>query len=108
VAAALEALSEHPVARAILDAARARGIAVEPAESFSAVPGKGAVGQIGGRTYLVGSPRLFAERGISCKVARRRWPPGRNRGKRPSWWAQKSGCWDSSPWPTCRGRRALR
>jgi len=81
VAAALEALSEHPVARAILDAARARGIAVEPAESFSAVPGKGAVGQIGGRTYLVGSPRLFTERGVAWEAAQATLAAWQEQGK---------------------------
>src|SRR3546814_2892070 len=45
VAAAIEARSEHPIARAILDAATERGVALLPAKSVTALPGKGVVGR---------------------------------------------------------------
>lgn len=62
-AAALEATSEHPLARAILRKAREAGIEVVPAEHFKALPGKGGEGSIGGRTFWIGSHRLMHEKG---------------------------------------------
>lgn len=62
VAAAIEARSEHPIARAILDAAAERGVELVPAIAVTALPGKGVVGTIGGREAWVGSPGYFEER----------------------------------------------
>lgn len=62
-AAALEATSEHPLARAILRKAREAGIEVIPAEHFQALPGKGGEGGIDGRTFWIGSHRLMHEKG---------------------------------------------
>jgi Cd2+/Zn2+-exporting ATPase len=63
LAAALERRSEHPLAHAILSAAD--GSELPGVENFRAVVGRGAEGDVGGRRYLVGSPRLFEERGIT-------------------------------------------
>lgn len=54
-AAALEAHSEHPLARAILQRAEAEGITVRRAESFRAIKGKGAEADIDGRPFWIGS-----------------------------------------------------
>lgn len=62
-AAALEARGSHPIARAILAHAAARGVAPVPAEAVRALPGKGAVGTIDGRAYWLGSHRYLEERG---------------------------------------------
>ncbi|WP_299110087.1 heavy metal translocating P-type ATPase [uncultured Bradyrhizobium sp.] len=62
VAAALEARSEHPIARAILDAAAERRVNVVPAISVTALPGQGVVGAINGREAWVGSPGYLGER----------------------------------------------
>ena len=61
VAAAVEARSEHPLARAILDHVRAEGIDPPPAEGFEAVVGHGARATLDGREVWVGSPRLLAQ-----------------------------------------------
>jgi Cd2+/Zn2+-exporting ATPase len=61
--AALEARSEHPLARAILAFAKDRGVEVPPAEDFQILQGKGASGRIGGREYWLGSHRYLEERG---------------------------------------------
>ena len=61
LAAALEARSEHPLARAIVDHARERGVTVEPAEEVRALPGRGATGRVAGRQTWVGSHRLLLE-----------------------------------------------
>ena len=58
VAAAIEAASEHPLARAVLDEAAARGLTPPLAHSFEAVPGQGARGQVEGWLVAVGSEAL--------------------------------------------------
>jgi Zn2+/Cd2+-exporting ATPase len=57
-AAALESVSEHPVARAVVRRAMHEGADVLPVVDFQAMPGLGAVGQVNGSRYFVGSPRL--------------------------------------------------
>jgi Zn2+/Cd2+-exporting ATPase len=63
LAAALERRSEHPLAHAILTAAD--GARLPQVSGFRSVAGRGAEGEVDGKGYLIGSPRLFAERGIS-------------------------------------------
>ncbi len=64
-AASLESRSEHPIGRAIVERALERGVTqVLPAASFQALPGRGAEGLIGSVPILVGSHRLFEERGL--------------------------------------------
>ena len=65
VAAAVEALSEHPLARAVALKAREEGIAVPMAEGFLAAPGKGASARVDGREIVVGSIRLARELGLA-------------------------------------------
>jgi Zn2+/Cd2+-exporting ATPase len=67
LAAALERRSEHPLAHAILTAAD--GAALPPVSGFKSVAGRGAEGEVGGKRYLIGSPRLFAEKGIALDGA---------------------------------------
>ncbi len=62
-AAAVEARSEHPLAAAILQAARARGISWPEATAFRAVPGRGGQAELGGVTYHVGSHRYIEDLG---------------------------------------------
>jgi len=57
--AGAEGDSEHPLAEAITRMARSRGIAVGRPESFTAVPGQGAIARVEGRTVLIGNQRLL-------------------------------------------------
>jgi Cu2+-exporting ATPase len=61
LAAAVETDSEHPLARAIVDGARARGLAVPGATSFEAMPGRGTRARVEDHEVAVGGPRLLAE-----------------------------------------------
>ncbi|GGL36723.1 metal-transporting ATPase [Streptomyces anthocyanicus] len=54
LAAAAEHPSEHPLARAIVAAARARGLHIAPADDFTAAPGRGVTAVVDGRTVHVG------------------------------------------------------
>lgn len=63
--AALEALSEHPLAKAIQEAARQKSLPIKEVHSFQALPGQGVTGTVGDQTYLAGSVRCFTAKGIS-------------------------------------------
>ncbi|WP_121830359.1 heavy metal translocating P-type ATPase [Streptomyces sp. S1] len=56
VAAVTEHPSEHPLARAVVDAAPACGLALTTAEGFSSTPGTGVTATVDGRAVAVGSP----------------------------------------------------
>lgn len=58
-AAALERNSNHPLARAIVQEAERRGISIPVASQFEIIPGRGALGEIGGKTYWLGSHRYL-------------------------------------------------
>jgi Zn2+/Cd2+-exporting ATPase len=61
LAAAVEAASEHPLARAVVRAAERKALRLPPATGFTALPGKGGQATVDGERIFVGSPRLFAE-----------------------------------------------
>jgi len=69
IAAAAEAGSEHPIARAIIAAAKERGLSVPPAEGFKAHGGKGIEAMVDGRHVLVGGKRLLGEWAIHSDAA---------------------------------------
>ena len=62
--AAVEAQSEHPVAQAIVVAAKQRGLAVPDATRFEAVPGFGATALVDGHRVAVGADRYMARLGL--------------------------------------------
>jgi Cu+-exporting ATPase len=64
-AASAERGSEHPVAQAIVDGARARGLAVPESGRFEATPGKGVAATVEGSTVLVGTIEFMRERSIA-------------------------------------------
>ena len=65
LAAAVEADSEHPVARAIVTAARGRGLDVPAARDFTSLTGRGVRADVGGRRLHVGGPALLKELGLA-------------------------------------------
>ncbi len=64
MAAAIEQGSEHPLAEAVLQAARERGIEWPVVEDFAAVEGRGVRGCVEGREVLFGNAKLMADNGI--------------------------------------------
>jgi Cd2+/Zn2+-exporting ATPase len=64
LAASLERRSEHPIGRAIVAHAETRQIPLEPVQAFESLPGFGAEAIVGDSRVLLGSHRLFEERGI--------------------------------------------
>lgn len=67
LAAAVEHPSEHPLARAVVAAAREAGLTVHPVEDFASTPGHGVRGRIGDHVAEVGSPAQLAD---NCDAAR--------------------------------------
>ena len=63
-AASLQSGSEHPLARAVVQAAQARGLAIEAPDNVRAVPGRGSEGEVGVQSYLIGSQRWMTELGV--------------------------------------------
>lgn len=61
LAAAVEAESEHPIARAIVSSAKERKLKVPTASGFSALSGRGAKATVNGKTIHIGGPRLLLE-----------------------------------------------
>jgi len=65
LAASVESRSEHPLAKAVVEAAQVRGIDFVPAEGFVAVRGKGARAKVRNQEVYVGSHQLFRDVGMS-------------------------------------------
>ena len=68
-AASLEQGSEHPLAAAIVEGARAQGVSITSADSFDARTGKGVVGRVDGRTVALGNAALLADLGVVASQA---------------------------------------
>jgi Cu+-exporting ATPase len=64
-AASLQSGSEHPLARAVVSAARERGIAIVEPDQLRAVPGRGSEGEVGVKSYLIASLRWLDELHVS-------------------------------------------
>jgi len=73
LAASVEADSEHPLARAIVAGAKARGIEPTAAAGFESLAGRGARANVGGRVVAVGGPRLLADMGLAAKPEAEAW-----------------------------------
>jgi P-type Cu+ transporter len=65
VAASLERGSEHPLASALVQGAADRNVALEEAEQFESVTGKGVRGRVAGHTVALGNRSLLDEAGIA-------------------------------------------
>ena len=64
-AAGLERLSEHPLAKAIVERAQSEGITPIEIRDFQSLTGAGAKAAVGGKTVYIGNPALFGQLGIS-------------------------------------------
>jgi P-type Cu+ transporter len=67
LAASVERGSEHPLATAIVNAAKDRKLAVSDVVDFASPSGKGATGKVDGKTVALGNAMLMDEQGIDTK-----------------------------------------
>ena len=68
LAASAEKLSEHPLGRAVVQAAVAREVAVPDPEEFTVLPGLGVQARIQSGDVVIGRPRLLSEQGITVDL----------------------------------------
>ena len=64
VAASLQSGSEHPLARAVVSAAREQGLSLVAAQALQAVPGRGLEGQVSGHSHAIASLAWLQELGV--------------------------------------------
>ena len=64
-AAAIESDSEHPIAKAIVQAAKDKGVTHKEATKFAAIEGHGVQANVGKTTYYLGGPQLLSKRSIT-------------------------------------------
>ncbi|UFN47065.1 heavy metal translocating P-type ATPase [Roseomonas sp. OT10] len=88
LAAALQAGSEHPLARAVRGRAETAGLAVVPAAGFRALAGRGVAGERDGRRLLLGNRRLMAEEQVPIEVLAARADGLEAAGRTVSWLAE--------------------
>lgn len=69
--AAVESLSEHPLAQAVVDEARRRGAQLPGVADFEALPGRGVMARIDGKQILVGTDTLLDQHGVLVPPALR-------------------------------------
>ena len=81
LAAALERVSEHPLAEAIVEGADAQGVARQEAAEFEAVTGKGVRGRIGGRAVALGNTAMMRDMALEVADAEARADTLRAEGK---------------------------
>jgi len=89
--AALQAGSEHPLARAVTVAAQARGLSVPLAAQVRALPGLGVAGEVEGRALQLGSERLRATLGAAAGTLQQEADALRTQGRTVSWLLDPAG-----------------
>ena len=87
LAAGLQQGSEHPLARAVLDAARGRGIAAAGITDIAAVAGRGVQGRQGAALVALGHARWMDELGVDLSAVRTLAEAAAQAGLTPSWLA---------------------
>jgi len=95
IAGSVEERSNHPLAHAIVDAARARGLVWEPADDVQIIPGRGLSGKVDGRECTLGNEAHFRESFLPLPTGIPPEEPGTTR----LWMAldsQTVGCFDAS------------
>jgi len=79
--AALEAQSEHPLARAIVEGAKERDIALPEVEDFDSTTGKGISGRVAGRSIAIGNVAMMQDAGADTALLSERADAARRKGQ---------------------------
>ncbi|MDL2336784.1 MAG: heavy metal translocating P-type ATPase [Pseudomonadota bacterium] len=90
LAAALQQTSDHPLAHAVLDQARANGLAVPEARDASALPGRGLEATVAGQVLALGSSRLLHELGVDAGALAIEADRLQTQGRTVSWLIRKT------------------
>jgi P-type Cu+ transporter len=85
LSAAIQQGSEHPLARAVVEAATAEGVALERASDVRAIAGRGVAAQVQGRNLRLGSTRLMNELNVDITALQSRAAQLQEEGRTVSW-----------------------
>ncbi len=87
LAAAVQQASSHPLAHAVLEAAQARGVALQPVANARALPGRGVQAELDGTIVLLGNARLMREQGAATAAWEAQAAAHEAQGRTVSWLA---------------------
>jgi Cu+-exporting ATPase len=90
-AASLQQGSEHPLARALLERARAKSLALSAAQDARALPGRGLEARVGGQQLVLGSSRLLHELGADPGALGADAERLQGEGRTVSWLLERDG-----------------
>jgi Cu+-exporting ATPase len=93
-AAAVESGSTHPLAAAVLEAARARGVTIPPVDEVTVLAGRGVEARAAGRVLLLGSERLMQELGLDLAAHADARAQQEGQGRTVSWIADRAEAGD--------------
>jgi len=88
IAASIESFSEHPLAEAILEKAKERGISLRNVDNFNSISGRGIVGIIDGKQYTAGNLALMKDREINVEMLKSTSDEFAMDGKTPLYFAE--------------------
>ncbi|WP_029451246.1 heavy metal translocating P-type ATPase [Clostridium algidicarnis] len=88
IAASIESSSEHPLAEAILEKAKERGISLRNVDNFNSISGRGIVGIIDGKQYTAGNLALMKDREINVEILKDTSDEFAMDGKTPLYFAE--------------------
>ena len=91
LSAALQAASDHPLARAVLDKAREERVPVPQARDAKALPGRGVEAMVDGQLLALGSTRLLREFGVHAHALLDMAQQFESRGRTVSWLVSRNG-----------------
>lgn len=83
LAAAVETVSEHPLAEAIVEGAKARGLSLSRPEAFEAIPGHGVTANVGGRVVALGNLKMMKRLNVALGALESQSETLANDGKTP-------------------------
>jgi Cu+-exporting ATPase len=89
LAAAVESGSSHPLARAVLEAAREQGLAVPAVIDATVLPGRGVRARLATRELFLGNDRLMADLGLDTAALDREARPHHEQGRTVSWLVER-------------------
>ena len=91
LAAAVDANSLHPIARAVVAEAKKRDLHFEAAKEFRSIPGRGGVGTVEGKRVIVGNESLLTEKGIGLERVAQKLEELKQKGRSLVWVASENG-----------------
>ena len=91
LAASLQSGSEHPLARAVIDAALDKRLVLLPAQQVRAIPGKGLAGVVDGKSLQLGNTRLMQELGVDIAALQTHAQALEQEGRSISWLCSGDG-----------------